>query len=129
MNIEKALQKTVGFGVREFVEKAIEGGWQKMEYGFPFPIKPEQSKIDFYKTLYPKPTRYEIFAYHCGFGQGVRESWFLLDPAAWRAVVESTGIKSGMKFLDVDVVVSENEEKTAKSLMLTFMFNLWEYGD
>lgn len=80
-NIETALQKTVGFGVKEFIEKAIEGGWKK---GYPnFKVE----KVNDCGLWLDCKGLLGDFKFHY-----VREE-ILLDPLAWQAVGKVEGWK------------------------------------
>lgn len=77
-NINTALENTLGFGIEEFVKKAIEGGWKK-----PFITNTRISTLARYKTNY---------------------SVILLDPKSWQAVGKTEGWKE--KIEDNVVAVS-----------------------
>lgn len=91
-DIETALQKTLGFGAKDFISRAIEGGWtvfgQVKKDSFRIEYGPHGIVVHYHDT----PTQKGFFP-----SQHVR-SWdyatVLLDPASWRAVgkVEGWGI-------------------------------------
>lgn len=107
--IEQALIKTLGFGVKEFVEKAIEGGWITLHY----------NNLD-----YSPSVRVQLLAAECSHE-------ILLDPFAWQAVgkVEGwTGIeadKPNSKGMMLGMVKALWEDKT---IALDLTSNAGLYG-
>lgn len=109
MNIELALQKVLGFGVKEFIEKAIEGGsnlaghYQNKD-GLGYPTwKYEEGYIYFRQTILGfggDPMRYEW---------KVNVEVILLDPLAWQAVGKVEGWKQ-----DTDVTEWKQGEEVLK---------------
>ncbi len=71
-NVEKVIQKVCGFGSKEFIEKAIDGGW-KAPKGFIF-----------------HHTQGLVIQAHEGFVPVAIET-ILLDPLAWKAVGKTEG--------------------------------------
>lgn len=82
--IEQALQNTLGFGVKDFIEKAIEGGW--IYHGVY-----EHMPVTF--TIETGHLYYIEFKYgdHTPIEYAVGE--FLLLPQAWKAVGKTEGWK------------------------------------
>ena len=74
MKIEQALQNTLGFGVKDFIEKAIEGGWKKNCKGWHI----WANQVTHTGTN--------------GFNeQSLTFEQILLDPKAWKAVGRTEG--------------------------------------
>lgn len=80
MTYNSPLKSVCGFGVAEFVRKAVEGGWRSDEY----------SDEDM--------TWYEIRHGHLAGENGLAH--MLINPAAWRAVGKVEGWRTGMTFAD-----------------------------
>lgn len=91
--IEQSLKKVLGFGVKEFVEKAIAGGWM--------PVVSYGSRLNWMKRFYLLPSAHEavVFVARDDGDQPPLEelSWkiayavILLDPRAWLAVGKTEG--------------------------------------
>lgn len=79
MNIEQALQNTLGFGVKEFIEKAVGGGWDKPDFWF----------SGWAKEGLPVPRMIMFEA--------------LLDPKAWEAVGKAEGWSEDMDLCEQDI--------------------------
>ena len=73
-NIEKALQKVLGFGPKEFIKKAIEGGWK------------DNLPNKYYEYSYEAVLTRNHGLFHL-------TNIILLEPSAWQAVGKVEGWK------------------------------------
>lgn len=79
MTIENALRKVLGFGPKEFCQKAIEGGWIPEKW--PSTDKTIEHRLDSFRSMYEDETG---DMYRAGFDHLSHRA--MLDPLAWAAV-------------------------------------------
>ena len=103
MEIEQALQKVLGFGVSDFVKKAIEGGWKSSRYP-KYTTERLKHVSEFWASIETTERTFsEEENKEVPVTFTVPPETILLDPLAWKAAgkVEGGRKESGGLFMEV----------------------------
>ena len=103
MNYEPALIKTLGFGVEDYIKKALLGGWKNHYFPPGKSVKEVIKKHLFWKEIL---------------------CLILLEPSSWRAVGITEGW--GKTTLRDDLDGKPYQQDTALRKQIEFIYSLWE---